>query len=82
MRLNGFDWTMFVLLVIGGINWGLVGLFDFDLVAFLFGGMNDIVSRIIYTLVGFSAVYLLLSLVTKDSTYSTMDRGRTLKAER
>lgn len=48
-----------ILVVIGGLNWGLVGLFNFDLVAAIFGSMN-IISRIVYTLVGLSAVYLLL----------------------
>ena len=45
-----------ILLVIGGLNWGLVGLFRFDLVAAIFGEMSAL-SRIIYVLVGLSAVY-------------------------
>src|SRR5215207_8146026 len=49
-------WIAFALLVIGGLNWGLIGLFDFDLVAALFGEMSPL-SRAIYTLVGISAVY-------------------------
>ena len=44
-----------VLLIVGGLNWGLVGLFDFDLVATLFGEMSAL-SRIVYTLVGASAL--------------------------
>ena len=44
------------LLVVGGLNWGLVGAFDFDLVATLFGPMSAL-SRIVYVLVGVSAVY-------------------------
>jgi uncharacterized membrane protein YuzA (DUF378 family) len=44
-----------ILALIGGINWGLVGLFDFDLVAFLFGPMS-ILSRIVYLLVALSAI--------------------------
>ena len=47
--------TALVLTIIGGINWGLVGLFNFDLVAYLFGAMS-ILSRIIYTLVALSAI--------------------------
>lgn len=47
----------FVLLVVGGLNWGLVGLFNFDLVATLFGEMSGI-SRVVYALVGASAVFL------------------------
>lgn len=46
-----------VLVIIGAINWGLIGLFQFDLVAALFGGMSSIVSRIIYTIIGISGLY-------------------------
>ncbi|OFZ20974.1 MAG: DUF378 domain-containing protein [Bdellovibrionales bacterium GWB1_55_8] len=45
------------LLIIGGLNWGLIGLFQFDLVAAIFGGQAAILSRIIYTLVGAAALY-------------------------
>ena len=45
------------LLIVGGLNWGLIGLFQFDLVASIFGGMSSLVSRIVYTLVGISAVF-------------------------
>lgn len=45
-----------VLLVVGGLNWGLVGVFNFDLVSALFGEMSS-VSRVVYTLVGFAALY-------------------------
>lgn len=48
-----------VLCLIGALNWGLIGLFGFDLVAFIFGPMS-ILSRIVYTLVGLSAVGLLV----------------------
>lgn len=50
-----------ILTIIGGINWGLVGLFDFDLVAALFGSMSAL-SRTIYVLVGLSALYQLMPL--------------------
>ncbi|HBG27031.1 MAG: DUF378 domain-containing protein [Planctomycetes bacterium GWF2_41_51] len=50
------DVIVWVLLIIGGLNWGLVGLFEFNLVAALFGEMS-ILSRIIYVLVGFAALY-------------------------
>ena len=43
--------------IIGGINWGLIGIFQFDLVAFIFGGQAAVVSRIIYVLVGISAIW-------------------------
>lgn len=45
------------LIVIGGLNWGLVGLFDFDLVAAIFGGVDSAMSRLIYILVGLSALW-------------------------
>ncbi|MBA2635558.1 MAG: DUF378 domain-containing protein, partial [Sphingomonas sp.] len=45
-----------VLLIVGGLNWGLVGLFDFNLVSALFGEMS-MLSRIVYGLVGLSALY-------------------------
>jgi uncharacterized membrane protein YuzA (DUF378 family) len=52
-----------VLLIVGGLNWLLVGLLDFDLVAALFGDMSPL-SRIVYALVGLSAVYQVFPLVT------------------
>jgi uncharacterized membrane protein YuzA (DUF378 family) len=45
-------------LIVGGINWGLIGLFQFDLVAALFGGQSSIISRIVYVIVGLSAIYV------------------------
>ena len=52
--------------IIGGLNWGLIGLFQFDLVAFLFGGMGAVLSRIIYTLVAASAIWC-ISLLFKEN---------------
>jgi uncharacterized protein len=61
-----------ILTIIGGLNWGLVGLFKFDLVAAVFGGMHfgevNLASRIVYTLVGLSALYLATQLRTLIST--------------
>lgn len=57
-KLNTLDWIAIVILFIGGLNWGLVGLFQFDLVAAIFGDMSSF-SRIIYILVGISAIYVL-----------------------
>jgi uncharacterized membrane protein YuzA (DUF378 family) len=56
-KLNALDWVAVVLLVVGGLNWGLVGLFGFDLVAAIFGDMS-VLSRIVYALVGLSAIYV------------------------
>lgn len=52
------DYTALILSVIGAVNWGLIGLFRFDLVAFLFGNMS-MLSRIIYVVVGVCGLYLL-----------------------
>ena len=51
------DVIVAVLLVIGGLNWGLVGAFEFDLVAALFGGSEAILARAVYIIVGLAAVY-------------------------
>ena len=48
-----------ILVIVGGLNWGLVGLFNFDLVAAIFGAMSS-VSKIVYVLVGLAAVYIVL----------------------
>lgn len=53
-----------ILVIVGGLNWGLVGLFNFDLVAAIFGVMSAF-SRVIYTLVGVSAVYLAFAAWSK-----------------
>lgn len=52
------DGTALTIAIIGAINWGLIGLFRFDLVAFLFGDMS-LISRIVYVLVGLCGLYLL-----------------------
>lgn len=57
MNTKGLDYTLLTIVIIGAINWGLIALFHFDLVAFLFGEMSWI-SRIIYGLVGISGLYL------------------------
>lgn len=51
------DKIALALLVIGGINWGSIGVFQFDIVAWICGGQAGVVSRIIYTLVGLSAIW-------------------------
>ena len=59
------DRIALLLLIVGGVNWGLLGIFRFDLVAFLFGGQAAIISRIIYVLVGISAIWC-ISLFFKE----------------
>lgn len=51
------DKIALILTIIGGVNWGLIGIFQFDLVAWIFGGQSAIISRIIYTLVALAAVW-------------------------
>lgn len=69
MSRNAFPpatWVAIILSVIGAVNWGLVGLFDFNLVSALFGPMSS-VSRIIYVLVGLSGLYLLFAAATAET---------------
>lgn len=63
MRNNFLSNLAFALVIIGAINWGLVGLFEFDLVAALLGEMST-ASRIVYGLVGLSGIYLLIDRLT------------------
>ncbi len=56
------DRLALILSIIGGLNWGSIGLFRFDLVAWLCGGQTAIVSRVIYTLVGLSALWCITLL--------------------
>lgn len=62
IKLNTLNCIMLVLLAIGGLNWGLIGVANFDLVAFLFGQLT-LISRIVYVLVGISAIYVLYLVV-------------------
>lgn len=55
-----------VLVIIGGLNWGLIGFFQFDLVAGLFGGQDSILARIVYALVGISAIISIGLLFIKN----------------
>lgn len=59
-KLNSLQWLGLILVIIGGLNWGLVGIFNFDLVAAIFGAMSAL-SRIVYTVVGLSAIYILVT---------------------
>ncbi len=58
MNNRGFDYFALTIAIIGAINWGLIGFFKFDLVAFLFGNLT-ILSRIIYAIVGICGLYLI-----------------------
>ncbi len=62
-----FDKICLLLVIIGSLNWGLVGLFQFDLVAWAFGGMDSIISRIIYTVIALAGIWC-ISLLFRDRT--------------
>jgi uncharacterized membrane protein YuzA (DUF378 family) len=66
--MKRFDVLAAALLIVGGLNWGLVALAEFDLVAWLFGeefGTTNAASRIVYGLVGIAAVYAIAALVAR-----------------
>lgn len=64
------DTIALILSIIGSLNWGLVGIFKFDLVAWIFGGQTNTVSRIIYTLVGLAGLWCISLLFRKKSDCS------------
>ena len=72
--MNILNKLTLVLLIVGGLNWGLVGLLDFDLVAALFGDMSPL-SRVVYSLVGLSALFQLIPLFGGEGT-----RNNTVRA--
>jgi uncharacterized membrane protein YuzA (DUF378 family) len=63
------DKISLILVIIGGLNWGSIGIFGFDLVAWIGGGQNSVVSRIIYTVVGLAALWC-VSLLFRESNES------------
>ena len=60
------DKICLILLIIGGLNWGAIGIFQFDIVAWICGGQSGIISRIIYTAVALSAIWC-ISLRFRDT---------------
>ena len=68
-KMNGgklMDTIALILSIIGSINWGLVSLFQFDLVAWIFGGQDAIISRIIYAVVGIAGLWCITMLFRKS----------------
>ena len=61
------DTIALILSIIGSLNWGLVSLFKFDLVAWLFGGQASVVSRIIYTVVGLAGLWCITFLFRRKA---------------
>jgi uncharacterized membrane protein YuzA (DUF378 family) len=64
------------LVIVGALNWGLVGFFNFDLVASLFGGMQSTLSRVVYGLVGLAGIWSISFLVRDRERVRTVDRDR------
>ena len=64
---KALDCFALTIVIISAINWGLIGFFSFDLVAWLFGGQSGIISRIVYTLVGLAGLWCISFLFRKDS---------------
>lgn len=62
-----FDKILLCLTIIGGINWGLVGVFQFDLIAWAFGGSDSVISRILYIVVALSAIWCISLYFRKNS---------------
>lgn len=62
------DTIALILSIIGSVNWGLVGLFQFDLVAWIFGGQDAVFSRIIYGIIGLAGLWCISLLFRKNRT--------------
>ena len=60
------DTLALILSIIGSLNWGLVGLFKFDLVSWIFGGQDALFSRIIYTIIGLAGLWCITLLFRKN----------------
>lgn len=61
------DKIALVLVIIGALNWGSIGIFGFDIVAWLFGGQGALLSRIIFTLVGIAGIWCISLLFKRDA---------------
>lgn len=68
------DRIALILVIIGGINWGSIGFFKFDIVGWICGGQDAVISRIIYTLVALAAVWC-ISLLFKQNEILSSDNG-------
>ncbi|WP_123054025.1 DUF378 domain-containing protein [Clostridium sp. JN-1] len=68
-KLNILDKISFILVIIGAINWGLIGLFNLNIVGLLFGEPVNLLGRIIYILIGISGLNMVLFLFKMKSSY-------------
>jgi len=73
--MKSLNLVTLVLLIVGGLNWGLVGAFQFDLVAALFGGQEAFLSRVVYVVVGLSALWQIVALTRPASRAAVVGRA-------
>ena len=71
--MNSLNKLSLILIIIGALNWGLVGIFQFDAVAWLFGGSAAIISRIIYTVIALAGVWAISLLFKNDDMSDTRE---------
>ncbi len=72
--MKSLHFVTLVLVIVGGLNWGLVGAFHFDLVAAVFGGQDAALSRVVYVLVGIAALWQIVAL-TRNTSHVPMMRS-------
>jgi hypothetical protein len=77
--MKALNLVTLLLIIVGGINWLLVGAFQFDLVAGIFGGEQSALARIVYILVGLSAIYQLVPFFRAMSTGEVAAEGHTAR---
>lgn len=66
-KMGTIDWIAFILVAIGGINWGLIGIFKWDVVEAIFGDMTGI-ARVVYTIVGVATLYRIITVAMSPSS--------------
>lgn len=74
-RLSTWDWVALALLIVGGLNWGLIGLFTFDLIAAILGDMS-VLARIVYILVGIAAIWMAIEVFRWRAAVANSDMHR------
>ena len=67
------DKIALTLLIIGGLNWGSIGIFQFDLVAFIGGGQNGVISRIIYTVIALAGVWCISLIFRARESFEQLE---------
>ena len=71
-----FDKLTLILLIVGGLNWGSIGLFGFDIVAWLFGGQDALLSRVVYTVVALAGIWCISLLFRERDAEDTVGEVR------